>query len=83
MIILRILIGFAIAVLGYFMVWKTTFFLNVLGPIAWADRNLGLGGTRLLYKLLGIAIIMIGFMVVTNLFDMVVGGFVASLFGGH
>ncbi len=80
--ILRILIGIGIAVLGYFMVWKTRFFLNALGPVAWADRNLGLGGSNFFYKLLGIVIIMIGFMVITNLFDMVAGSFVASIFGG-
>ena len=79
--IVRILIGLAVAVLGYFMVWKTTFFLDILGPIEWVDRNIGFGGTRLAYKLLGIFIIIIGFLVITNLYDMVVGGFIASIFG--
>lgn len=65
------------------MVWKTQFFLDAVGTIEWAERNLGGGGSRLFYKLLGIVIILIGFLVITNLFDMVVGGFVTSLFGGR
>ena len=78
--IARILIGFAVIVLGYFLVWKTEFFYSLLGSIPWADRTFGGGGTRLFYKLLGIVIIFIGAMVMTNLFDFIVGGFIRSLF---
>lgn len=77
----RIIIGILVAALGYMMVWKTQFFMDTVGMIDWAERNLGGGGSRLFYKLLGIVIILIGFMVITNLFDMVIGGFIGSIFG--
>lgn len=77
----RILIGILVAIGGYLMVWKTQFFLEALGTVDWAERNLGAGGSRMLYKLIGIVIILIGFLAITNLYDMVIGGIVASLFG--
>lgn len=79
--IARILIGILVSLGGYLMVWKTQFFLDAVGPIDWAERNLGGGGSRMFYKLLGVAIILIGFLVITNLFDTVIGGFIISLFG--
>lgn len=79
--ITRILIGFAITFLGFLFVWKTDVFYSMLGSVPWADRTFGGGGTRTFYKLLGLAIIIIGVMVMTNLFEMIVGGFIKSLFG--
>ncbi|NBX49672.1 hypothetical protein EBT25_06950 [bacterium] len=76
----RILIGFAIGVAGFFMVWKTDFFYGLLGSVPWADRTFGGGGTRLFYKLLGTTIIIVGVMVMTNSFEIIVGGFIRSLF---
>jgi hypothetical protein len=77
----RILIGFVITTLGFFFVWKTDIFYSMLGSVAWAERTFGGGGTRLFYKLMGVAIIFIGVMIMTNLFDLIVGGFIRSLFG--
>ena len=78
--IARILIGLLVAAIGWLMVWKTQWFLNMIGYIAWAEQHLGSGGTRLFYKLLGTLIIIIGFIVVTNLWDVLVGGFIRSIF---
>jgi hypothetical protein len=79
--ITRILIGIWVSFGGFMMVWKTQFFLDMIGRIEWAEKNLGGGGSRLLYKLIGIVIILIGFLAITNLYDMVIGGFITSLFG--
>jgi len=76
----RILLGIFISVVGFFMVWKTDFFYDLIGSVPWADRTFGGGGTRLFYKLLGTAIIILGTMVATNLFEIIVGGFIRSLF---
>lgn len=78
----RILVGLAIMVLGSSMVWKTPFYLQILGRNWWAEKNFGPGGTRFFYKLVGIAITVLGIMVVTDLFDSIVGGFITGLFGG-
>jgi hypothetical protein len=77
----RILIGFAITFLGILFVWKTEVFYNMLGSVEWADRTFGGGGSRTFYKLLGVGIILIGVMVMTNLFEMIIGSFITSLFG--
>ncbi len=77
----RILIGLAITALGVLFVWKTDVFYSMLGSVDWADRTFGGGGSRTFYKLFGVGILLIGVMVMTNLFEIVVGGFIRSLFG--
>lgn len=77
----RILLGLFIAAVGFLMTWQTDFFMGFGGSIDWAERNLGAGGTRLFYKLLGIAIILVGFLVITNLFNEFVTSLVGSIFG--
>lgn len=76
----RIILGLCITALGWLMVWKTQWFQSMLGYIAWAEEHLGAGGTRTFYKLLGMAIIVLGFIVVTNLFDAIVGNLLRSIF---
>jgi hypothetical protein len=75
----RILIGILMSAVGYLMVWKTEWFMEMIGRIDWAERHLG-GGSRFFYKLIGIAIILIGFLAITNLYDEVIGGFFRSIF---
>lgn len=75
----RIIIGLLVCGLGWLMVWKTQWFLDMLGFVDWAEQHLGSGGTRLFYKLLGTFIIIIGFIVITNLWDELVGGFIRSI----
>ncbi len=77
----RILLGLVIAGVGFLMAWRTQWFMDLIGPIDWAERNLGGGGTRTFYKLFGMTVILIGFLMVTNLFEMVIGGAVTSLLG--
>jgi hypothetical protein len=60
------------------MVMKTEWILQNVGSNAWAEANLGTnGGSRLLYKLIGMALIFIGFVVVTNMYE----GFMMAIFG--
>ncbi len=71
-------IGVMIVVVGVLMVLKTEWFLENFGTIAWAEENLGTsGGSRLMYKLIGIIGIFIGFLLITNMF----GGFVMGTIG--
>lgn len=78
---MRIIIGFLVAGIGFLMVYKTNWFYENLGSISWAERNLMGGGSRLVYKLLGMVTIIVGFLVVTNLHKEVIGGILASIFG--
>lgn len=79
----RIIIGFIVSAIGFLMAWKTDFFIMALGSIPWAEQHLGGGGTRLFYKLLGTAVIIIGFMVITNLFNDFMVWLVGGLFGAR
>lgn len=79
-IFLRIVIGLLIVGLGVLMVYKTQWFMSMMGRLPFAEKYFGGGGTRLFYKLLGVFISMIGIMVVTNTFDVIVGGFIMRLF---
>jgi hypothetical protein len=76
----RILLGLGIIVVGYLMALKTNWFLDILGPVEWAERHIVGGGTRTFYKLLGMLIIIIGIIVVTDLYDEIIGGLVRSIF---
>jgi hypothetical protein len=78
--IARILLGIAIIVVGYLMCARTNWFLDILGPVYWAEKHFVSGGSRTFYKLLGIAVIMLGFIVVTNLYDILIGGLVSAIF---
>ena len=65
--ILRILLGLGIIVVGYLMAAKTHWFLDMLGPVAWAEKHFVSEGSRLFYKLLGILVIIIGIIVISLL----------------
>ncbi len=68
-IFLRILIGFLIAAAGGFIVIRTRKVADFFGPIEWAERKLGGGGTYLMYKVIGLIFCFIGIIVATDLWD--------------
>jgi hypothetical protein len=75
---MKYFIGLLFIVVGIWMVMKTEWILQNVGSNAWAEANLGTnGGSRLLYKLIGMALIFIGFVVVTNMYE----GFMMAIFG--
>jgi hypothetical protein len=64
--------------LGVFLIIKTEWFIENFGTNAWAEEHLGAsGGTRLLYKLIGLAIIFIAMLGLTGL----LGGFLMGTVG--
>lgn len=77
--LIRILIGLGFVALGFVLIWKTEWFQNNFGSIAWAEEKFGSsGGSRLMYKGIGLLFIIMGFLAITNLHER---AFVA-LFGG-
>jgi len=62
------------------MVIKTEWFFRIFGRIPWAEAHLG-GGTRMFIKLLGIVLIIVSFLVVTNLWEPLLAWFLGPLFG--
>lgn len=56
-----------VIIIGAFMVIKTEWMLKFFGRSYWAETKLGTeGGSRLLYKLIGIIFIFVAFMIMTG-----------------
>ncbi len=81
-ILLRILVGVLIMGAGILMTWKTVWIHGLLGPVGFAEKAFGGGGSKFFYKLVGIAVVFIGIIVATNLFDRIFGGLILRVFGG-
>ena len=74
----KYIVGLIAIVVGVFLIIKTEWFIENFGTNAWAEEHLGTsGGTRLMYKLIGLAIIIIAMMGVTGL----LGNFIMATFG--
>jgi len=71
----------AIAV-GAIMFIKTPWFVNSFGRSAWAEANLGSGGTYNLYKILGMVIIVASLMWATGLMQNLILSIFGSALGG-
>lgn len=79
--VVRILLGIAIMLVGFHMVWKTESWLRTFGRIPSAEKYLGLeGGSRLFYKLLGVFACFIGMFVATNLIQSMINDVFGSMF---
>ena len=66
----KFIFGIIIVAAGFLFVWKSEWLLQNFGRIPFAEKHLGTeGGTRLMYKIIGIIIIIIGFMYATDLTD--------------
>ena len=65
---MRIIIGIIFALAGVGMILKTEWIIENFGTSAWAEAKMGTsGGGRLLYKLIGLTFIFIGFLLITNM----------------
>ncbi len=77
----NIILGLFMAVVGFLCVWKADWIVNNFGHIPWAEEHLGTaGGTRIFWKLIGILIIILGFGIITNLWQPLFGRIASPLF---
>lgn len=71
-----LLLGF-----GLLFIVKTDAVVRTTGRVGWAERNLGGAGTYTMYKLIGLLCLIIGFMLITGLFERMLGGVAGGFFG--
>jgi len=77
---MKYFIGICLVLIGVAFVLKSEWFLQNFGTNAWAEDKLGTsGGTRLMYKLLGIILIFLGFLTITNMLQGFLLGTVGKL----
>lgn len=78
---MRIVVGIIAALVGVGMILKTEWLIENFGTSAWAEEKMGTsGGSRLLYKLIGLGLIFVGFMLITNLFQAFLMGTIGRIF---
>ncbi len=78
----KFVLGIIIATLGFLLVWKSEWLLINFGRIGFAEKHLGTeGGSRLMYKLIGSIVIIIGLMYATDLTDNAISWLVKTVFG--
>jgi hypothetical protein len=60
---MKYLVGIILIGVGFIIIWKSDWLMENIGRIDWAEQHLGMdGGTRLFYKLIGVAIILGAFL---------------------
>lgn len=73
--------------IGFLMVWKTSWFLEMFGRNAWAEEHLtggfgaGAGGSWLWYKLLGIITIVAAILYLTGVLQALLTSILGPFFG--
>lgn len=73
--------GVLTALAGVGLVLKTEWIIQNFGTSSWAEAKMGTsGGSRMLYKLIGLALIFVGFLLITNLFQGFLLGTVGKIF---
>ena len=72
--------GTIVIALGFLLIAKTQWFITNFGHSAWAEAKMG-GGTRVLYKIVGIVFIIGSLMYMTGMMEEVVVGAATRFFG--
>lgn len=77
----QFILGILIAIIGFIFVWKSEWFFRNFGRMQFAEKWLGSsGGTRLMYKIIGALIIIVGLMHATNLTKIVFRSIIKTVF---
>jgi hypothetical protein len=75
---MNILVGFIGIIIGFLLVWKADWIYRNFGSIDWAEQHLGNeGGTRLMWKLVGLIIIFVSLLIMFGM----MGGIITGIFG--
>jgi len=64
---MKYFIGIILIGVGFVIIWKADWLMNNMGRIEWAEQHLGSdGGTRAFYKLIGVGIILLSFLLMSG-----------------
>ena len=75
---MKFIFGIVGIAIGSLLIIKTEWFIQNFGTSSWAENKMGFsGGTRLLYKLIGLVVIIIATLGMTGM----LGGIIISIFG--
>ena len=75
------IVGAVIIPLGIGIVLKTEWLINNFGSNAWAEAKFGTsGGSRILYKLIGLCIIFLGLVLIFGLYNGFMNATVGKIF---
>jgi len=75
---MSILLGLAVILTGFFFSWKAYWIVEYFGRLDWAEEKFSLsGGTKFFWKIFGLLVIFIGFLI---MFDLL-GGILIAIFG--
>ncbi|HBU07056.1 MAG TPA: hypothetical protein DEB09_03145 [Candidatus Magasanikbacteria bacterium] len=78
----KYIIALLVITVGSFLIVKTEWFIQNFGTNAWAEEHMGSsGGSRLMYKLIGLAFIFLALMGVTGMLGEVIISVFGRLFG--
>lgn len=72
---MNIVIGLLMFAIGVALILKAEWFYQNFGTIEWAEAHLA-GGSRLMYKLVGTALILLGLLTATG----AIGGIITAIF---
>lgn len=65
---MKFIIGLLAVIVGVLFVIKSEWLVTNFGAIEWAEAHMGTsGGSRLMYKLIGIGLIILTLLILTNL----------------
>lgn len=77
----QVLAGLAGVGIGVFLVIKSRSIKNFFGNVAWAEEHIGQGGTDSLWKLIGVAIIILSFLWMAGNTQKIFWGVMGQFFG--
>ena len=78
---MKIIIGILTVLIGAFITIKSDALYKAMGPVQWAEAHLlTAGGSRFFYKLIGVFLVILGFMIMTGLIEGVIVAIFSRLF---
>lgn len=68
--------GFLLVGIGFLVIWKSEIVFGWIGEVEWAEQHMGPGQSRTFIKLMGLALIVVSFLMMTGWLQ----GFLVGIF---